>query len=274
MAFVVDRAPTVGGRRAVRRGDLARLGEELLRRRLTSQELLGPGEVDRRQSDGAQRDAGVGDPAALDPDRRRGCSDRPVAGAALDLLVCAAAARSHRDPNLGEQLPIAHRSGVRPDVEVLHAHYSLSGRSSDHHAGLDRAADGRQVLRRIGLTQGAADGSAVAHDRVGDHQLGIPEDREVAGEQLGFQELHVPCQGSDPDLAVLLTDECELRQVVDVDQVRRIRQAQLHHRQQAVPARDHTGAGAELLERGDHAVDARRALVVECRRGLQVRPPI
>ena len=91
MALVVDRPAAVGARGAVLRRDLARLGEELVRGSLASQQLLGSREMDRRQADRAERDARVGDRAAVDPDRRRRGGDRPVAGAALDLLVRAAA---------------------------------------------------------------------------------------------------------------------------------------------------------------------------------------
>src|SRR5674476_635540 len=94
MTLVVDRSSTVCTRRAVRRSDLARLRKELVRRSLAAQQLLGPREMDRREADRAERDARVGDPAALEPDGRRRGRDRPVAGAALDLLVRAAAAPS------------------------------------------------------------------------------------------------------------------------------------------------------------------------------------
>ena len=103
---------------------------------------------------------------------------------------------------------------------------------------LQRRADGREVLGRVGLAERAADRAAVAHDRVGDHVLGVAEEREVLGEQLGLQQLDVAGHRPDPDLAVLLADVGELVEVVDVDQVLGVREPQLHHRQQAVPARD------------------------------------
>src|SRR5712691_9925602 len=109
MALVVDRPPTVRARRAVRRSDLARLRKQLLRWSLASQELLGSREMDRREPDRAERDARIGDLAALDPNGRRRGGDRPVSGAALDLLVRAAATRTHRKPDLGEHLAFAHR---------------------------------------------------------------------------------------------------------------------------------------------------------------------
>ena len=47
------------------------------------------------------------------------------------------------------------------------------------------------------------------------------------------------------DLVALLADVRELRQVVDVDQVRGVREPQLHHRQQAVAAGDDARVRAE-----------------------------
>ena len=79
--------------------------------------------------------------------------------------------------------------------------------------------DGREILGGIGLAERAADRAAVAHDRVGDHVLGIAEEREALRQQLGLQEVDMPGQRADPDLAALLADVRELREVVDVDQV-------------------------------------------------------
>jgi hypothetical protein len=73
----------------------------------------------------------------------------------------------------------------------------------------------------------------------------------------------VPGQGADPHLAFLLADVGQLVEVVDVHEVLGIREPQLHHRDQAVPARDHTGLRAEPLKRVDGALDARRAFVLE-----------
>ena len=225
--------------------------------------------MDRRQPDRAERDARVGDLAAVDPDGRGCGGDRPVAGAALDLLVRAAGARAQRNPNLGEQLAVADRGHVGPDVKVLHRDHPLAAGAADHDLRLHRRADRREVLGRIRLAERAADRAAVAHDRIGDHVLGVAKQRQALGEQLGLQQIDVAGQRADSDLVALLPDVGELRQVVDVDQVRRVREPELHHRQQAVAARDDARLGAELLQRRDRALDAGRALVLEWRRGLQ-----
>src|SRR5262249_1771483 len=108
VALVVHRTATVGAGGAVLGCDLPGLLEQGLRRRLAGQELLGAAEVDGGEPDGAERDPHLGDRGRVDPERR-GCGrDRPVAGPALDLLVRAARAREERQPDLGEQLAVAH----------------------------------------------------------------------------------------------------------------------------------------------------------------------
>src|SRR4051812_44702262 len=93
VTLVVHRPAAVRGGRAVLGGDLRGLPEQLLGRRLAAQQLLGPAQVDGGEADGGEGDAGVGDRASVQPDGGGGCGDGPVAGAALDLLVGAAAAR-------------------------------------------------------------------------------------------------------------------------------------------------------------------------------------
>src|SRR5690348_682017 len=55
-------------------------------------------------------------------------------------------------------------------------------------------------------------------------------------------------QRADVQLASLLLDVVELLDAVDVDERLRLRQAQSHERDQAVPACQHLGVLAELLE--------------------------
>ena len=182
---------------------------------------------------------------------------------------CALPAPAHAEPHLGQDLAGADRGHVRADVEVLHGDDALALGAADDDLRLGGRADGREVLGGVGLAERPADRAAVAHDRVGDHVLGVAEERKVLGQQLGLEQIDVPRQRADPDLAALLADVGELRQTVDVDQVLGVGQPQLHHRQQAVAARDDARLGAEPLQRRDRALDARRTLVLECRRSLQ-----
>ena len=69
---------------------------------------------------------------------------------------------------------------------------------------VERRADRGEVLGRVGLAQRAAQGAAVAHRRVGDHALGVAEDREQVAEQLRLEELAVAGHRPDPDDVAVL----------------------------------------------------------------------
>ena len=69
---------------------------------------------------------------------------------------------------------------------------------------------------------------------------------------------------ADDEIVTVDGDRTQLAdQIVDVDQVLRSGEAELHHREQAVPAGDHARVRAELLEERDRMVDAGRAFVRE-----------
>ena len=95
---------------------------------------------------------------------------------------------------------VADRGLVRAAVELLHRHDPLAGAAADHAARVERGADGGQVLGRVGLAERAAERAAVAHDRVGDHPLGVAEDRERRGQLVGLEQLAVAGHRADPDL--------------------------------------------------------------------------
>ena len=64
---------------------------------------------------------------------------------------------------------------------------------------LGRRADRREVLGGVGLAQRAADRAAVAHHRVGDDLLGVAEQREVLGQQVGLEQVDVARERADLD---------------------------------------------------------------------------
>ena len=78
-----------------------------------------------------------------------------------------------------------------------------------------------------------------------------------------LEQVDVAGERADADLALLLANVGELVQIVDVDQVLGVREPQLHHRQQAVPACDDARLGPEALQRRDHALHARGTLILE-----------
>ena len=91
----------------------------------------------------------------------------------------------------------------------------------------------------------------------------------MLGEDRRVEDVAVPRHRADDDLVALDAYAHELRDVVDVDQRVRAREAQLHHRQQAVPAGDDARLLTMLGELRERVGDGRRLRVVDGRRSLQ-----
>ena len=69
--------------------------------------------------------------------------------------------------------------------------------------------------------------------------------------------------GADDDVGAVGADALELRDAGEIDQVAGRGEAQLHHRDQAVPAGDGARVVAELGEQRDRILDRCRAMVGE-----------
>jgi hypothetical protein len=154
--------------------------------------------------------------------------------------VRSAEAAALGDADLDEHLGRLDARHVRTDVELVHLDDALraTGSAQDGLA-LERHDDAREVLGRVGLTQRAAHRSAVADHRIGQHCLGLAEDvRELLVEKVGLEHVDVARQRPHGDVVPLVADVVELAlKRVDVDDVARVGEAQLHHWDEAVPAR-------------------------------------
>ena len=272
MALVVRGAALVRYRPAVLGGDLPGPDEAFAAGRRAAQEVLGLGRGKVLGADRGQADPGLGDRVTIQPERGAGRAHRPVAGPAVHLHVRAAAAGPDRHPDLGQQLVRRHHGLVRAEVELTLRHGAGARTAVDHHRGPHRGEGGRQVLGRIGLAERAADGAAVAHDRVGDATFGVVQDGEMLACQRGAEQFRVPGERADPQLALLDPQVAELGEVVDVDQRLGLGQAELHHRDQAVPAGQHPGLRPELGQQRERVADAGRALVLKVRGYLHPCP--
>ena len=228
--------------------------------------------------DGGQRHAGLGDPAVrAEAHRRPGRGHRPVADAPVDLLIGATGAGLERHPDLQEHLVILDGRLVGAAVKVVDVEHPVTVEAADDGLGADRRAHRPEVLGRVGLAQRAADRPAVADDGVSDDVLGVGEDRGPLGQQGRFEQFAVAGHGADADLACGPggrgdhPDVAELAgQSVDVDQVPRGRQPQLHHRQQRVAAGQDPGLGPELAQQLQRVLDAGCALVFKRCRDLHL----
>src|SRR5439155_25333204 len=76
----------------------------------------------------------------------------------------------------------------------------------------------------------------------------------------------MPHEGADHEVPVFLLEPVEPLDAVDVDERPRRGDAQLHHRDQALPACQHLRLVAEALKDRDRLVETRRSEVLEGRR--------
>ena len=191
--------------------------------------------------------------------------DGPVADAPVQLLVGAAGAR--RDARRGSRPaspPGRPRSRTGPRWNSPMPITRSPRRAPDDELRVHRRAHGGQVLGRIGLAERAADRAAVADHGVGDHALGVGEDREQLVQERRFEEIAMTGHRPDPDLAVVRAHIPQLpRQRIDVYHVLRGGEPELHHREQAVPTGQQPGVRTELLQQRESVFDARRALITK-----------
>ena len=109
----------------------------------------------------------------------------------------------------------------------------------------------------------ATDRAAVTHLRVADVAGRVLQQRGVLGEQVGVLDVVVPGERADGDVVAVLADVAQVAEAADVDEHARLRQAQLHQRQQAVAAGDQLGLVAVLAEQADGLLGGAGPDVVE-----------
>ena len=186
-----------------------------------------------------ERDADVGERLAVDPHRGGGRRDRPVAGAPLDLLVRGAAARPLRQAHLGEDLALAHRGRPRAEVELgpsapcacrrrprSRPWPSRAAQTADRSSAASAWQSEPPIVPRLRTT-----GSAMTVSASWKSGKCCASSSDLSS---STWRVSAPMAISSPSSRMY----CEVGEVVDVDQPRRAREPQLHHRQQAVPAGD------------------------------------
>src|SRR6267143_1011336 len=214
--------------------------------------------------------AGAGDadarlrarPALVERDHRSHADDGEARGRVRELQVRGAGALGeHGHADLDEELVLAERRLHQPREPGVHLHRALLLALADE-LGSERDDGGRHVGGGVAVGQRDADRALVAHGGIADHRGRLRHDETLGLERL--RRLHLPVGGHRPDRdhALVLLDTGEARHLAEVDQVLGLREAQLHHRDQAVAAREDLGV-VELAEQLQGLPDAGRGVVLE-----------
>ena len=107
--------------------------------------------------------------------------------------------------------------------------------------------------------------SAVADDRIGDLWGGVRHNLVARGQQARALRGFVAKQRSDAKRPVPLLDKVQVLDAVDVDQMRRAREAQLQQWDQALAACQHLGVLTKLIEEAKRFVHRLRGVIFERR---------
>jgi hypothetical protein len=119
------------------------------------------------------------------------------------------------------------------------------------------------VVGRVAVGDVAADGAAVAHLRVGDQPGRLAQQRHPPLQDRRRDEVVLHRHRPDADGVAVLADATQFVDAVEVDQVRRLGEAQLHHRQQAVAAGQQLGITAERAQQVQRLAHGAWCVVLE-----------
>ena len=188
-----------------------------------------------------------------------------VADLALLFLVSVASG-GRGEADRGQHLAVVARCHVGGFVKVARLHLPLAIRPDQREAGVEALHQARHVVARIAIGDIAADGAHVAHLRIGDLQRRLPHDRRGGGERGVFDDLVLRDHRADADGSTVDRNPAESGDILQVDQMRHLGHPQLHHRDQAVPARHHPRVVAMLAKNGEYARHVLWTVIFESRR--------
>jgi len=93
------------------------------------------------------------------------------------------------------------------------------------------------IVGGIGVSEIAADGGKVPHDRIGNHLRRVVNEWIPRPDQLRLLEIRLARERADAEEPLGFPDERQAGNPVDVNEVMRIGQTELHQRDEALPAR-------------------------------------
>ena len=236
-------------------------GEHVVARKVSDEDVLGRGDlgvdgVDRGERDARSGHRAVGAELEVGGDAHGGV----VADLPLELLVVAAGRPGrHRDPYLGDHLVVGECVGEDVDDEIGDRDDALAAAAAGHHVGAGGEQHRVPVTLRVAVGDGAAERAPVPDERIRDP--GCRGLDRTEGE-LGANEVGVAHERADDERAVVSSERVEIGDAVDVDELRRVREAGLHHREEALAPCEEPHLVAAGLGR-DRLVDRARRHVVE-----------
>ena len=231
-------------------------------------------EAHRTVADAPETEPRLHDPPVGDADQRRRGTQREVAATARHLREAPAPPRAeHGHTDTLDEFVLGERGGEVALVELGGGDAAVrrsvgqfvSGAGDDHREW--------QFRRGIGVCEGSAERAARADPRRtdpprrGSATSGCPD-----GDRRVVLEVAVRRERADRQVAVVPLDAARVLDVAHVDQRLQVEHAEVHHRQQALPAGQDLGAPRGLAQHRGGVGERLRSLVAE-RLHEHARPP-
>jgi hypothetical protein len=176
-----------------------------------------------------------------------------------------------RETHSRDQFVIRARRRQHAPLEIACGEHTGPALGPHHDVAAERRQHQRKFRGRVGVGDRAADRALVAGLEVADERQRRRDQRQRRGEVRPILELVLGHGGADFHHAADHPDVIQFRQPPDIDQHRRLGDAQVEHRHQRLPARQHAGGVAMLRKNRNGFLHAVRAHIIEPAR-FQVRP--
>ena len=108
------------------------------------------------------------------------------------------------------------------------------------------------------MDQAASDGAAVADCRMSDLLDRFPENWHTLGERWRALDVPLPQHRAEREDSIVEPDLIQAFDSVEIDQMMRLRQTEIHQRHETLPAGQHFGLIAVSLEQRQGFVDVAR----------------
>ena len=163
------------------------------------------------------------------------------------------------DGDRGQEFARFKRGEIGALVELSCGDFACAGRAFEPVARAQGHHQRRHVVAGIAIGDIAADGAAVAYLGIGDQKYGFVQNGQRFADLVGRQQFVLGGHRADHDRVAVAADALEAGDAMQVDQMLRAREPELHHRHQAVAAGQRAGLvtqGREQFHRVGHASPA------------------
>ncbi len=141
----------------------------------------------------------------------------------------------------------------------------MIGRAETHHHR-------RHVVAGVAVGDVAPDRADIPHLRIGDDQRRFREDRRLGGDNPRGQQFVLGGGRADDEVRPVLANAFEFGDRAEIDEVGRFGEAELHHRNEAVPARQRARLLAQVAQQSDGLGNRLGAMVIERGRNHMLLP--